>query len=150
MKYDDASWHYGGEFPAGSPSEYGATHIALFLRWCFKNGWAGEYHQKNWPAEIQEVITGTASATSFFFDKCGEKLTSEDLSAKGNKFAERYYGESGLYLHDYASEFGELMYVGPEKAHDFNQFSRMIQRRINSDVYTFEDLAKPKPWWKFW
>jgi hypothetical protein len=39
MKYDDASWHHGGDFPAGQPQEHGGTHIALFLRWCFVKGW---------------------------------------------------------------------------------------------------------------
>ncbi len=32
MKYDDASWHYGGEFPADSPDEFGGTHIGLSLK----------------------------------------------------------------------------------------------------------------------
>jgi len=44
MKYDDASWHYGGDFPIGSPEEYGGTHIALFMKWCFVKGWAGDIH----------------------------------------------------------------------------------------------------------
>ncbi|WP_265102660.1 hypothetical protein [Acinetobacter sp. 'aerobic (ED)'] len=33
MKYDDASWHYGGDFPADLPQEAGATHIGMFLTW---------------------------------------------------------------------------------------------------------------------
>ncbi|MDY0918936.1 hypothetical protein [Pseudomonas viridiflava] len=27
MKYDDASWHYTGDFPADQPKEQGGTHI---------------------------------------------------------------------------------------------------------------------------
>ena len=34
MKYDDASWHYGGNFPKGLSRKNGATHIAFFLVWC--------------------------------------------------------------------------------------------------------------------
>jgi hypothetical protein len=59
VKYDDASWHSGGEFPEGSPDEYGGTHIALFLRWCFIKGWAGEIHQEEEPEDTQRVIEGT-------------------------------------------------------------------------------------------
>jgi len=44
MKYDDASWHYGGDFSIGSPEEYGGTYIALFMKWCFVKGWAGDIH----------------------------------------------------------------------------------------------------------
>ncbi len=66
MKYDDASWHYGGEFPESSSTEFGATHIALFLKWCFQKGWIGELHQKEWPDEVQERLDGSRSATNFF------------------------------------------------------------------------------------
>ncbi|WP_441328174.1 DUF7832 domain-containing protein [Mesorhizobium album] len=33
MKYDDASWHSGGNFPRELPPEAGATHIAMFVAW---------------------------------------------------------------------------------------------------------------------
>ena len=33
MKYDDASWHYEGAYPADLPPEAGATHIGMFLAW---------------------------------------------------------------------------------------------------------------------
>jgi len=41
MKYDDASWHYDGEFPADLPPEAGATHIGMYLAWCLLNELAG-------------------------------------------------------------------------------------------------------------
>ncbi|WP_262497415.1 DUF7832 domain-containing protein [Pedobacter caeni] len=28
-KYDDASWHYGGDFPKDLPQINGATHIGM-------------------------------------------------------------------------------------------------------------------------
>jgi hypothetical protein len=150
MKYDDASWHYGGDFPAATPSEYGATHIALFLKWCFRKGWAGEMHLKEWPEDVQAVVDETISATSFFLRNCDGKLTDEDLNEAGNAFAQRYYGKDGLYTDDYAKEFFEHMYVAPEDAHDFRSFSAMIERRLESGILTREELNKPKPWWKFW
>jgi len=33
-----------GDFSIGSPEEYGGTHIALFMKWCFVKGWAGNIH----------------------------------------------------------------------------------------------------------
>src|SRR6266404_3538306 len=33
MKYDDASWHYGGDFPEDLPREAGATHTGMFVAW---------------------------------------------------------------------------------------------------------------------
>ncbi|MGB1032551.1 MAG: hypothetical protein ACPGWM_08040 [Flavobacteriales bacterium] len=57
MKYDDASWHSGGEgFPKSSPDEYGGVHIALFLKWCFVQGWASELHSEHHAEEVQKVV----------------------------------------------------------------------------------------------
>ncbi|WP_047336431.1 hypothetical protein [Pseudomonas protegens] len=42
MKYDEASWHYGGDFPADLPASAGAPHIGLFLAWMPIEGFAGE------------------------------------------------------------------------------------------------------------
>jgi hypothetical protein len=35
MKYDDASWHFGGEFPKDLPEEAAATHTGMFVAWAF-------------------------------------------------------------------------------------------------------------------
>jgi hypothetical protein len=42
VKYDDASWHYGGDFPKGLPQKAGATHIGMFLAWMILNGLSSE------------------------------------------------------------------------------------------------------------
>ena len=136
MKYDDASWHSGGEFPEDSPPEYGATHIALFLKWCFLKGWAGELFTEEAPEELQEIIDGKISATEFFLDFCDGKFISDFLNDEGNQFAEQYYGRNGLYLLDYEQHFGDLMYVKPEKDHDFDKFSEMLEKRYQSGILT--------------
>jgi len=41
MKYDDASWHYGGDFPDDLPDEAGATHTGMFLAWALLSGLGG-------------------------------------------------------------------------------------------------------------
>lgn len=148
MKYDDASWHYGAEsFPKDQPEEHGATHIALFLRWCFTKGWAGEVHISEEPDDVQRVINGSMTATEFFFKYCDGKLTDEDFNAEGNAFAGKYYGDGGLYLEDYQNHFGECEYVVPELNHDFAKFSMVLERRFASGVLTKKQV---KPWWKVW
>jgi len=136
MKYDDASWHWGGEFPEDSPQEYGATHIALFMRWCFVKGWAGEIHLEEDPERLQAVIDGTSSATEYFLAFCDGKLTDEDFSDEGERFASEYYGDKGLYLHDYTENFADLMYVAPEEDHDFEKFSAILESRYRSGKLT--------------
>lgn len=130
MKYDDASWHYGGEFPKNSPEEYGGTHIALFLIWCFRKGWAGAFHLEMEPDAFRQVIDGSMSATEFLFEFCDGKLTDEDLSEVGNAFAAGYYGGGGLYLEDYSQLFGHLMYQAPESEHDFETLCAVLDARL--------------------
>ena len=97
MKYDDESWHSGGEFPDGSPIEYGATHIALIMKWCFQKGWAGDLHINNVASnnDLQKMIANEMSATDFFMQWCDGKLTDEDFNEQGNVFLKEYYGTEG-------------------------------------------------------
>ncbi|GGI21471.1 DUF7832 domain-containing protein [Oxalicibacterium faecigallinarum] len=149
MKYDDASWHYGGDFPVDQPAEHGGTHIALFLRWCLTKGWAGEWLQEESPDDITDVMNGTQSATAFLFAHDG-KFVDDMLNDEGKAFANQYYGEDGLYLEDYSINFGHLMYVAPEDAHDFDQFSAMMEQRLKSGILTKAQFKATKKWWKFW
>jgi hypothetical protein len=148
-KYDDTSWHSGGDFPEGQPEENGGTHIALFLKWCFVKGWAGQLHLDEEPEAVAAVIAGTMPATEFFFKYCDGKLVDDMLTDAGNAFAERYYGDDGLFLEDYALAFKEQMYVAPESAHDFARFSAVLDARLASGILTKGQL-KSKPWWKVW
>jgi hypothetical protein len=136
VKYDDASWYHGGEFPKDKPREFGGTHIALFLRWCFAKGWAGPLHLSEEAEKVAAVINGSLAAADFLFDCCDGQLADEDLSAEGNQFASQYYGNNGLYLSDYAGQFGELMYVASESAHDYKKFAAMIDSRWQSGILT--------------
>jgi len=169
MKYDDASWHYGGDFPEDSPQEYGGTHIALFMKWCFIKGWAGEEHMLDAKNDVEKVIASEMSATEFFFKYCDGKLTNEDFTAEGNEFAKSYYAENDLYLSDYGDLFFEEMYITSEQEHDFDKLSKLIEERYisfskqdNGSIKTTasfsgsvlsdfaEENSQRTPWWKFW
>ena len=108
MKYDDASWHSEGDFPADSPPEYGGTHIGL--------------------------LKGKMTGTEFLFRNCDGEFTDEDLNDEGNAFIGIYYAENGPYLSDYAGEFGDWMYVASEDKHDFQRFTRMVERRYSDHL----------------
>jgi len=145
MKYDDASWHSGGEgFPDTSPDEFGGTHIALFLKWSFIQGWASDFHLLEEPEDVQSVISGELLASDFFYKYCDGKLTKEDFNATGNAFAEKYYGGNGLFFKDYADHFYEKVYRASESEHDFSKFSTVLTKRYQSNK--FEETV----WWKFW
>ena len=101
MKYDDASWHYGGDFPNDLPDEAGATHTGMFLVWCLLNGFAGEDLSEE-PEELEHLRDRKVTPGRFFLESCDGKFVDEDLNEEGQAFTEAYFDfESGDYIPDY-------------------------------------------------
>jgi len=103
MKYDDASWHYGGKFPKGLPKRNGGTHIGMFVAWMIEHGLMSEEHELEARAELARVRARKMTGTDFLFVVCDEKLTDDDFSPEGNRFALAYF--EGAYTDDYLRTF---------------------------------------------
>jgi hypothetical protein len=102
MKYDDASYHYGGNFPKDLPIEAGATHTGMFLAWAMLSGLAGELHLTEFPEGIQALTERSITPGRFLLEYCDGKFTDEDVNEVGNTFAASYFDfKNGLYLTDY-------------------------------------------------
>ncbi len=102
VKYDDASWHYGGNFPKDLPDEAGATHTGMFVAWALLSGLAGEIHTVEFPQDLEKLRSRSVTPGQFFLDACDGKFTDEDLNDEGNSFAESYFDfDRGSYLTDY-------------------------------------------------
>lgn len=106
MKYDDASWHYGGDFPKGLPPEAGATHIGMFLGWAILRGLVGELHREESVESLRKMRAREMTGRDFLLQECDEKFTDEDLNEEGNAFAAAYY--SSKYLDDYFDALPEV------------------------------------------
>ncbi|WP_085307194.1 hypothetical protein [Planktotalea arctica] len=91
MKYDDASWHYGGDFPAELEQVAGATHIGMFVAWALLSGLGGKMHTQVFPDSIPKLSQRRSSPAQIFIEACDEKFVDEDLNDEGNAFASRYY-----------------------------------------------------------
>jgi hypothetical protein len=116
MKYDDASWHYGGKFPKDLPIEAGATHTGMFVAWALLSGLAGDIHIEDFPEDIPRLKSRAITPGAFFLESCDGKFTDEDLNDEGNAFAQAYFDfDTGKYLADYEAALGaglpELYYV---------------------------------------
>ena len=107
MKYEDVSWHFGGEgFPKDLPEEAGGTHTGMFAAWALLAGLAGDLHSKDCPEDIEDLRTRSITPGAFFL-RCDGKFTDEDLNEEGNAFAEEYFDpEKGRYLADYQAALG--------------------------------------------
>ncbi|HVL29093.1 MAG TPA: hypothetical protein VM326_00055 [Sphingomicrobium sp.] len=141
MKYDDASWHYGGDFPVGLPPEAGATHIAMFVAWAVLNGLAGELHNKDAADELALLRRREVTPAQWFIQTCDEKFTNEDLNDEGNSFASSYYagGEGlhtaeGTYLADYCDAFpsANSLYDVEDSWASFDVLAPKLARRLEA------------------
>ena len=135
MKYDDASWHYGGDFPDELNDEAGATHIGMFVAWCLLNGLAGEIHEEEFPDDLAKLKNREETPGQWFIRNCDEKFTDEDLNELGNKFAEHYYAaDDAPYLDVYESVLGvgvTHLYAVPDTWESYDKLAPIISSGFN-------------------
>lgn len=139
MKYDDAAWHFGGDFPSSLPESAGATHIAMFVSWAVLNGMAGELHSNEFPEDLEKLSRREITPREWFLSVCDRKFTDEDLNDHGKRFAEAYYAnanglrtEPGSYLADYDLTFSdsETLYHVPDTWGTYEIVSRFVEARL--------------------
>jgi hypothetical protein len=104
MKYDDATWHSGGDFPEDLPPEAGATHTGMYLAWALLSGLGGRIHTEECPEDLECIRNRELTPGAFFLKVCDGKFTDEDLNDEGNAFTSKYFDlETGSYVEDYTS-----------------------------------------------
>ncbi|PTR24912.1 hypothetical protein C8K36_107168 [Rhodococcus sp. OK519] len=140
--YDDADWHYGGDFPDDLPNEAGATHIGMFATWCLLTGFAGESVEDELePLDSREITPG-----AFLMTVLDEKFVSDDLTADGNAFAVAYYAgqnEDSRYLDDYVDAFdttADEIY----RVEDSWETYDVIAERIGARFHEWMDAGRPQ------
>ena len=134
LKYDDASWHYGGDFPEGLPDEAGATHTRMFVAWALLSGLSGSIHIEDYPDDIPKLRARSVTPGQFFLASCDGKFTNEDLNEEGNAFAQAYFDfEKGKYLDDYGAVLFEglpSMYHVPDTWENFDKLKPVLDQRL--------------------
>ena len=135
MKYDDASWHYGGQFPKDLPNEAGATHTGMFVAWALLTGLAGEIHTEELPEGLEKLRSRSVTPGQFFLETCDGKFTDEDLNDEGNAFAQEYFDfDRGAYMNDH----DQLLAKGlPSQYHvedtwtNFDKLRHVLDKRLD-------------------
>jgi hypothetical protein len=167
MKYDDASWHYDGDFPSELPTDAGATHIGMFVVWCFQHQMAGRLHTDEFPEELETLRERVTTPGQFVINSCDEKFTDEDLTDEGNAFAQAYFGPPearGQYLSDYEEALSgdePTLYHIHDSWENYEKLSPVVERRFSEwkegklqtlerEHFQVAESVNKKPWWKFW
>lgn len=132
MKYDDASWHYGGEFPTDLPEEAAATHTGLFVAWAILGGLGSRDWEDGW-FDLESFRARKLSPSQAFLCVDG-KFTDEDLSEEGNAFTAEYFDlEKGQYLIDYETTFGadlQSLYHVVDNWENYDRLKDVLDKRL--------------------
>lgn len=160
MKYDDASWHYDGDFPSGLAVEAGATHIGMFVAWGMLNGYAGVLYTDEFPEELADLVERKRTPGQFLIECCDEKFVDEELNDEGNAFAEAYFQDQ--YFTDFENTLASNLptcYHVADTWENFEKMSPVISKRFDewkagtlmpSSTSPTTSPEPEKPWWKFW
>jgi hypothetical protein len=148
-KYDDASWHYDGDFPKDLPHEAGGTHIAMFVAWAALNGMAGAIHKDDFAKDLALLRDRKITPGAWIFQVADGKFSDQDLNDEGNAFAGSYFetpdGKAvSPYLEDYERCFPSVpsLYHVDDSWLSYDRLAPMINRR-------FKEWRRGKQrWWK--
>jgi len=138
MKLDDASWHYGGTFPADLPDRAGAIHIGVFLAWAVTRELVSQEIVDEDRAELDRLRRREITGTDLVMSLYDEKLVSDQLSAEGADFAAAYYegdrsAGSRTYLDDYCDAVGhEDVYRTPDTWQTIETVATVVDERLAS------------------
>lgn len=160
MKYDDASWHYGGTFPDDLPKDAGGTHAGMFLAWALIRGMAGRLHTRQFPEQLALLQARGVTPGQFLLQHCDGKFTDEDLDKTGNAFTRVYYEADGaLFLADYDAVLTGNLASTYHVADTWTNFDllapaldfRLEQWRAGSlgGELPATLIPRKRPWWKW-
>lgn len=102
-KYDDASWHYGGDFPEGIPEKNSATHSGMFVNWCINNNLHSDVLKEDFKNEIESLKKREITGADFVINTLDGKFSEYNLNDLGNAFAKDYYVDETDFTDQFSS-----------------------------------------------
>ncbi len=136
--YDDASWHYGGDFPSSLPDRAGGTHIGMFAAWMWLNGLESETARRECQKELKLLRGRKGTPGVFVMNVLDGKIIAADFSEEGNAFLKAYYQEEkkselGQFLDDYADVHKDsalpTLYHVEDSWENYDRLAKVIDRR---------------------
>lgn len=129
-KYDDAAWHYSGDFPKELPQKAGATHIGMFVVWAILAG----LHSEDFAQEVDLLRARKMTPGQFIIEQCDEVFHSSMLNDEGNRFAAVYFASrDGNFLKDYEKELEDgipTLYHVKDTWENFDKIKPVFDRRL--------------------
>jgi hypothetical protein len=126
-KLDDASWHYGGDFPAGLPDDNGGTHIGMFLGWAIDNNLINKQTIADFPEVIDVFKQKKMTGREILFKYFDGKLSGGDLAPAASKFAANYYAKDFLKAYSAILPSPKGVYGVTDSWHNFDKVNSMLK-----------------------
>lgn len=104
-KFDDASWHYEGDYPEELAQENSGTHIGMFLTWCIRHKLLSEELMEDAAEEIIEVENKEITGAQFLWRVMDGKFTSDDVSEEIVPFIDDYYEDGKKFSYNYYEDY---------------------------------------------
>ncbi|MEM7477596.1 MAG: hypothetical protein AAF483_21625 [Planctomycetota bacterium] len=99
--YDEAKWHFGGNYPAELDENNAYTHAGYFFGWIVDNALVDAEFLDDFGDEIARFRSRQISARDLFILADGA-LVDDMMNDTGNAFAAFYFDmKTGQYLDDY-------------------------------------------------
>ena len=135
MKYDDASWHSDGDFPADLAPEAGATHIGMYVAWLLLQGMAGEELVDDMKDELHALTQRTMTPAQFLL-VCDGKFLDDMINDEANAFTLEYYqADDCLYPDDDIELLADdlpSIYHAADTWENFDRLAPVIAQRFTT------------------
>ena len=147
--YDNASWHYGGDFPEELPEKNGATHTGMFLNWCIDNHLISKEFKEDIKGVIEKIKRREITGAELVMDFMDGKFSEYDLNDMGNAFAQDYYKDETDFGNRFSSFADDYVNLFDTKA-EYETFYHIEDTYENYDLmkqiidYRFEEWKEYK------
>lgn len=138
--YDNASWHYGGDFPEELPEKNGATHTGMFLNWCINHHLISKEFNEDTEDGIDKIKRREITGAELVMDFMDGKFSEYDLNDMGNAFAQDYYKDETDFGNRFSSFADDYVNLFDAKAEE-NDYEYETFYHIE-DTYENYDLMK--------
>ena len=132
--YDQAKWHFEGDYPEDLDQYQAYVHTGLYLGWLVDNHLVSEEFLEENKENVEQFKTRKATGPKLFQYACDGVLLLNDLNETGNRFSMEYFSfETGEYLDDYNIVLaGDLpsQYHVADSWENYNKLKPILDKRF--------------------
>lgn len=147
--FDQAKWHFGGDFPSELPEFQGYVHTGFFIAWLIEHklfAWNDELIS----SRIKKVIDREITGAEFYQDYLDGTFSTDLLTPEGAEFAFAYY-HKGSFTEDYTNALGEnfdSLYSIKDTWTNYEKLKPIINRRFLEHQKKPSLMLKAKNWFQ--